>query len=99
MARHWDGHGVTLFKQNNLILAEHLFMSADLHRTVQPASVECSPAILNETLFALGIVLIELCMGQSFDSLHHLEDLNTDGTKHAASGVCAANRLVDKVYD
>lgn len=38
-------------------------------------------------------------MGRRFDSLQAPKDLNTDGTKHAASDFLAVNRLVDQVYD
>jgi len=56
-----------------------------------------SPSIRNETIFALGILLIELCMRKSFDELVVPSDLNPDGTKHPASDFFAANRLLDQV--
>lgn len=96
---HWSRDDITLFKQNNTVLAKHPFISTDLQSRGKMPSPKCSPAIRNETLFALGIVLIELCMQQDFDSLHVPEDLNADGTKHAASDFLTANRLVDEVYD
>ena len=99
LARQWCRDDITLFQQNNTILAKHPFVSTDLQKAIQSPITKASPVIRNETLFALGIVLIELCMEQSFDSLHAPEDLNPDGTKHAASDFLAANRLVDQVYD
>lgn len=98
LAEQWNRDDITLFKQNNMILATHPFVSTDL-QTIGTQKTKGSPAIRNETLFALGIVLIELCMEQSFDALYLPEDLNVDGSKHAISDFLAANRLVDQVYD
>ena len=51
--------------------------------------------IRNDTLFALGILLIELCMGTPIDDLHVPEDLNPDGSTHGLSDYYTAIRLLD----
>ena len=56
-----------------------------------------SAAIRNESLFALGILLIELCLHRTFEDLLLPADLNTDGTKHATTEYCAALRLLDTI--
>ena len=99
LARQWSRDDITLFKQNNFILAKHPFVSTNLQAASQVRPCRASPTIRNETLFALGVVLIELCLRKSFDDLHVAEDLNSDGTKHAASDFLAADRLLDDVYD
>lgn len=99
LSHRWGRKDITLFEQNGTVLAKHPFVSANFQQATQDCAQKSSPAIRNETLFALGVVLIELCMGDSFDSMFLPEDLSPDGSKHAASDFLAANRLVDRVYD
>ena len=55
--------------------------------------------VRNETLFSLGILLIELCLGQSFESLRSPEDpLNAQKTPDIFTDWSAANRLLGSVY-
>ena len=107
LGKRWGRNDITLFKQNGKILAEHPFVSADLQDAVplqiagqgkSTPFVSC-PCIRNETLFALGVVLIELCLEKPFDQLCASQDLNSDGTKHAASDFLTATRLLDQIYD
>lgn len=99
LGKEWGRDDITLFKQHKNVLAEHPFVSADLQKKGPTQGGKCSPVIRNETLFALGIVLMELCMGQNFDTLLAPEDLNPDGTKHAASDFLGSTRILDQVYD
>ncbi|KAL9118228.1 MAG: hypothetical protein Q9187_005227, partial [Circinaria calcarea] len=54
----------------------------------------------NKTLFALGVVLIELSLGRSIESLRDSEDpLGSDGSPNIHTTWHTANRLIDVVYD
>ena len=104
MGKRWDRNDITLLKQNGKILAEHPFVSSNLHATTgsshkRLSSLTSCAGVRNETLFALGVVLIELCLEKPFDQLYAPEDLGTDGNKHAASDLLTATRLLDEVYD
>ena len=56
--------------------------------------------VRNETLFSLGILLIELCLGQSFESLRSDEDpLNAQRTPDIFTEWSAAKRLLQSVYN
>ena len=75
---------------------DHPFVHRELsQRSIQ--QVAATPAIVyrvirNKTLYALGIVLIELCYGKSIKGLQEPEDVHCDGTP----GVewCTADRLI-----
>ena len=54
----------------------------------------------NKTLFALGIFLIELCLGEAFESLRSLEDpLDTNGHANILTDLSAADRLTKNIYE
>jgi hypothetical protein len=99
LTKQWGHREITFFSNGGHILVEHPFISTPL----DSKSIRCSPvtyfapsaAIRNESLFALGIVLIELCLHRSFDELLLPVDLNIDGTKHATTEYRAALRLLE----
>ncbi|KAK4550246.1 hypothetical protein LTR36_003213 [Oleoguttula mirabilis] len=102
LAKQWGRNEITLFKKGDTLLAQHPFISAEF-ATQQSSSgplqyFASSPSIRNETVFALGLLLIELCMRRPFDELVLPSDLNPDGTKHPASDYFAANRILDQIY-
>lgn len=98
----WGKSDITLIQQNGKVLAEHAFITQSL-KSAARAPVASSAGqgaiatllIRNPTLFALGIVLIELCMGQTLDGLQQPDELNADGTKHELSDFQTANRLLE----
>jgi hypothetical protein len=102
---HWGRDDILLFKKDEKILIDRPFVTSELMKSslAQRVATEryfaSSPVIKNQTLFALGIVLIELCLKKPFDDLLAPEDLNSDGTKHIASDFVAANRILQQVYD
>lgn len=51
--------------------------------------------IKNRTLFSLGIVLIELCMGKPMQELREPDELNPDGTENDFSDFQTADRLLE----
>ena len=63
----------------------------------------CSGLIINKSLFALGIVLIELCFNKPFEDLceeaRHLDTPAPEGPPSAAETYSVANSLIEAVYD
>jgi hypothetical protein len=68
------------------------------NRTLLTTSFGMYRVIRNQTLFALGILLIELCLGKPFEELRLPSELNDDGTPHPTSDWITADRLVEDVY-
>jgi hypothetical protein len=96
----WNNNNIFLIRQQGKLLADHPFVSQNLETVVRPVAITpdvslTAHVIRNHTLFALGIVLTELCMGKSMGKLHISSELNTDGTKHDLSDFQAASRLLD----
>ena len=56
------------------------------------------PAIRNPVLFALGVLLIELCLGKPLEELKRPDERTRDGSVDAALDWVAADRLVEDVY-
>ncbi|KAM0715188.1 hypothetical protein Q7P37_009653 [Cladosporium fusiforme] len=105
LAKQWGHQEIVFFRKGGAVLTDHPFISTGLQPS-QPAQIlpqdlpkyfDSCPAIQNETLFALGILLIELCFNKPFEGLISADDLNADGTRHAASEYCAALRLAKKM--
>lgn len=102
LAQQWGHREIIFFRKESSVLIEHPFVTTTLHHPQAEKNhsseyfAQC-PAIFNETLFALGIILIELCLHKPFEALLSSTELNADGTKHAASVYLAALRLVGKV--
>lgn len=63
------------------------------------APIQSLPIVRNETIFALGVILIELCLGSGLESLRSAEDLCNDGTANSLTDYLTARRLVNEVYD
>lgn len=55
--------------------------------------------IRNETIFALGVTLIELCLCQTLEDMRDEEDLADDGLPNSLTDYMTARRLVNEVYD
>jgi hypothetical protein len=99
--KQWGHREVTFFSNGGRVLVEHPFLSTklDTSSTTGNPAVYFTPsaAIRNESLFAFGILLIELCLHQPFEDLLLPADLNADGTKHAITEYCAALRLLNTI--
>lgn len=101
LAKQWGHREVILFRKGQVLLTQHPFLSV----MVKPAPGSSpavqyfnkGPLIGNETVFALGILLIELCFRKPFQELIEREDLNADGTRHPSTDFLAANRLLSEV--
>ena len=104
LGRRWGCDDVTLIHQDGKLLAKYPIVSthlgqAPMPKLACPAKQAYFAPSRNDSLFALGVVLIELCMREPFDQLSAPEDLTQDSTKHAASDFLTATRLLDEVYD
>jgi hypothetical protein len=55
--------------------------------------------IVNKTLFALGIVLMELCLNKSFDQLYEASDVQTEGHLSVVDAYQVAMDNIDEVFD
>lgn len=107
LPRQWGHKEITFFQQKDLVLIDHPFVST----TVPSPQASKSPTsgavayfasswpILNESLFALALVLIELCLNKPFEELLTHADLNQDGSKNPATEYNAALRLADEIDD
>jgi hypothetical protein len=102
--KQWGHREITFFSNGGCVLVEHPFLSTKLDTTVSTntqrnPAVYFTPsaAIRNESLFALGILLIELCLHRPLEDLLLPADLNPDGTKHATTEYCAGLRLLDTI--
>ena len=96
----WDNREVSIFRRNGKLLADHPFVSSSLRVAPIPASSLTGPSIAaqiirNRTLFTLGIMLVEMCMGKPMHELHKSSELNADGTEHELSDYQTATRLLD----
>jgi hypothetical protein len=101
LSKQWGHKEITFFSNGSHVLTEHAFLTTDMTSQGSPGNPATyftpSAAIVNESLFALGIILIELCLHQAFENLLSPAELNPDGTKHAASEYLAALRLLDRI--
>jgi hypothetical protein len=96
----WNNSNILLIRQQGKLLADHPFVSRNLETMMRPVAITpgislAAHVIRNHTLFALGIALIELCMGKPISKLYLSSELNKDGTKHDLSDFQAASRLLD----
>lgn len=100
LAEGWNHSNICVIRRNGKLLADHPFVSQPLATMSQPVctvpgSSVAARIIRNRTLFALGITLIEMCMGKPMKELHTPAELNMDGTKHDLSDYQTASRLLD----
>lgn len=96
----WSKEKITVVSQNGKILTEHPFISESFNSatssTVSTTQGSMAAVVIrNPTLFALGVVLIEMCMGKSLDRLRQGEELNSNGTKHDLSDYQTSCRLLN----
>jgi hypothetical protein len=92
----WSNKDITVIFQNGKVLAEHPFVSGELINTAvaTPDTSFIAAVIRNKTLFTLGLVLTELCMGKPIDELSIPGELNADGSKHDLSDYLTVSRLL-----
>lgn len=100
MQNMWSKSDITLISKDGKLLSQHPFISQDVKAQVQTVANTSTPSgiaamlIKNRTLFSLGIILTELCMGKPMDDLHEPDELNADGSKGELSDFQTADRLL-----
>lgn len=79
------------------VLVSKVFPAPELSDSRRAAKVFGLPR--NKTLFALGVFLIELCLGESFESLRSAQDpLDANGHTNILTDLSAADRLTKHIY-
>ena len=100
----WSSDDIFFGQPEKKLMHERVFVSkfttddrqaqqsgARLHATL--------PLVPNDSIFALGILLIELCLSASLAELRKPEDVTAaGGTVNAVSDFITATRLIDDVY-
>jgi len=98
----WDKNDIMI----NDLCTSNTRQQAYVSRSFPPTKLEDSPAaqksalpLRNVALFALGKVLIELCLGQPLEALRSSEDpVDASGEANLLTDWSTANRLTEAVY-
>ena len=89
-----------LFLNGNVPYVSRTFLGAGQPPAqVLDAPSKSLPVVRNETIFALGVILIELCLGSALEEMRSPEDLSEDGTPNALTDYLTARRMINEVYD
>ena len=104
----WDGDQVNVFLENTTAGKEqhfsrnpyisYLFETHSTSSTLTPADRFNSNQIRNKTLFALGILLIELCINRSFEEFRQQGDTGSTATTMLDDFKIAESKI-DEVYN
>ena len=57
-----------------------------------------SPEVRNQSIFALGIILIELWFNRPIEALRTADDLDKDGEVNQITDFATARRLTEEIY-
>jgi hypothetical protein len=98
----WTRHDILFVNQHTDKLYENAYVSRILPEPDRSpaAAIEATisrptPFIENKAIFALGIILIEVCLGQSFDQLRSVDDpLTEDGSADMYTDYFTADRII-----
>ena len=98
---YWSKDDILINQKSSGNLHEQAYISKSFpESTVLPLNHQKSILpVWNITLFTLGIVLIELCLGQSLEKLRTPEDLGESGKATALTDIETARRLIDATYE
>ena len=93
---------IIISEENVTNIRQHVYVSKDFPEP-SSASVQTQTQLIyplrNVTLFALGRVLTELCLGQPLEALRSPADpLGIDGKANVLTDWSTANRLIEAVY-
>ena len=98
----WSKDDIMVYEDDTCGLNEEVFVSRSFPEAISPEDSSRNanfPVIRNTTVFALGIVLIELSLGRSIESLRTLDDpLGADGCANIQTIWCTADRLLNTIY-
>ena len=97
---YWDKNDIIISGDHITNVREQVYVSVSF-----PAGTNEGSQLMNKlpgrnvTLFALSIVLIEICLGQSLESLRSPEDpLDSEGRADVLTNWSSAKRMEDAVY-
>lgn len=103
---YWSGDDIVLFEQNKKLAADYPFASAEPSTAavttmtgVDQTRQASNPAIKSHIVFALAIILIELCMRKPLHEFYAPTDLNPDGSKNASTDYFTVHRLADRLEE
>lgn len=96
----WTPEDIRILPTNKDVSYSEVFVSRNLSQTQnQPTEKQSSPFIRNETLVALGILLIELCLCRPIEDFQTAAESQTlFGDSTILKKYAIASRLLDKVY-
>lgn len=94
----WTTHDIRFIQTGKEPSYEDAFICRDLSSShSQPTSTKKAPFIRNETLFALGILLIELCFGRFIEDFRTADDFTgTDYMSRMLTMYTIASRLLEQ---
>ena len=98
----WTKEDLSLCKDRTDETKQHVLVSKPFPATELTDSTRAAKVFglpRNKTLFALGVFLIELCLGQAFESLRSPQDpLDANGHTNILTDLAAADRLTRHLY-
>jgi hypothetical protein len=100
----WGKDDILFFQGPNGTLLEQPFISKSFS-SIQGQTLTSRklarpfPCVRNEMIFALGVVLIELCLGCPLEEMRTPEDLDDFGNPNVFTDYMTAQRLVPEVYE
>jgi hypothetical protein len=100
----WGKDDILFFQYPNGTLLEQPFISKSFSSIQEQTltsrkSTRPFPCVRNEMIFALGVVLIELCLGCPLEDMRTPEDLDDFGNPNIFTDYMTAQRLIAEVYD
>ena len=99
----WNKHDILINDTGKVLYREQAYISGAFSATAMERMTQqkmMAHLVRNETLFALGLVLIELCLGQVMESMRTPEDpLDVDQKPNILTDLYTANRLMEDVYN
>ena len=100
LREYWDKNDIMISGDCIRDVREQVYVSRSFPPTKGDSSNQAFMLPLrNVTLFALGIVLIELCLGQTLESMRGFEDqLDSSGNANVLTDWSTANRMTEAVY-
>lgn len=98
----WSKSDILFFQGNDGRLYEQPYVLKSFSSLPETSKIEAPrtfPIVRNEIAFALGVLLIELCLGRPLEDQRAPEDLDPSGNASPFTDFLTARRLIDEVYD